>query len=66
MDNKRRSTNINKALWILGLLSALRGAFLMGNGSLLGEDAASLGRTSGLIGIVAISAAAAATRRERK
>jgi len=42
------------------------GTFLLWKGYLLGEEAASLGRTIGIIGIIAIGAAEAAMRRERK
>jgi hypothetical protein len=63
MKNKQIPMKIYKVMWVLGLLGALSGAFLMWNGHLLGEDAASLGRTIGIIGILAIGAAA--IRRER-
>jgi hypothetical protein len=63
LNNKQLPINNNKVLWVLGLLGAQSGAFLLWNGSLLGEDAASPSRP---IGIIAISAAAANMRRERK
>ena len=64
MKSKQIPMKIYKVLWVLGLLAALSSAFLIWNGHLLGGGNASLGRTIGIIGIIAIGAAA--IRRERK
>ena len=66
MDNKQLPMKIEKVLWVLGLLGALSGAFLMWNGNLLNEDSVSLVKTIGIIGIITIGAAKATMRRERK
>jgi len=66
MKSKQIPMKIYKVLWVLGLLAALSSAFLIWNGHLLGGGNASLGRTIGIIGIIAIGAVSTARRRERK
>ncbi|MBN2585647.1 hypothetical protein JXA59_03330 [Patescibacteria group bacterium] len=48
--NIRRIT-INRPLFILGILLALTGAFLMWNGSILGENTTGIATIIGIVGI---------------
>ena len=46
-----RKATINKPLFILGILVALTGAFLMWNGSILGENTTGIATVIGIVGI---------------
>jgi len=48
---RRPKINTNKPLFILGILVALTGAFLMWNGSILGENTTGIATVVGIIGI---------------
>jgi hypothetical protein len=48
---KRPKININKPLFTLGILIALTGAFLMWNGSILGENTTGIATVIGIVGI---------------
>ena len=48
---RRPKININKPLFILGILVALTGAFLMWNGSILGENTTGIATVIGIVGI---------------
>jgi len=48
---KIREASINKPLFILGILVALTGAFLMWNGSILGENTTGIAIVIGIVGI---------------
>jgi len=48
---KIRKATINKPLFILGILVALTGAFLMWNGSILGENTTGIATVIGIVGI---------------
>ena len=48
---KIRKTNINKPLFVLGILVALAGASLMWNGSILGENTTGIATVVGIVGI---------------
>ena len=48
---RRPKIIINKPLFILGILVALTGAFLMWNGSILGENTTGIATVIGIIGI---------------
>jgi hypothetical protein len=52
---KIREATINKPLFILGILIALTGAFLMWHGSILGENTTGIATVIGIIGIGLIS-----------
>ena len=59
---RRPKITINKPLFILGILIALTGAFLMWNGSILGEKTTGIATVIGIIGIGLI----ATSRRSKK
>jgi uncharacterized membrane protein len=46
---------MNKVLFILGILLALTGAFLMWNGSILGENTTGIATVIGIVGIALIA-----------
>ncbi|MBU0546710.1 hypothetical protein KJ735_00820 [Patescibacteria group bacterium] len=48
---KIRKITMNKPLFILGILLALTGAFLMWNAHILGENARSIAPIMGIVGI---------------
>jgi FtsH-binding integral membrane protein len=48
---KIRKITINKPLFILGILLALTGAFLMWNGHILGENTTGIATVIGIVGI---------------
>lgn len=48
---RRPKITINKPLFILGILIALTGAFLMWNGSILGENTTGIATVIGIVGI---------------
>ena len=48
---KIRKITINKPLFILGILLALTGAFIMWNGHILGENATGIATVIGVVGI---------------
>lgn len=48
---KIRETTINKPLFIVGILIALTGAFLMWHGSILGENTTDIATVVGIVGI---------------
>ena len=48
---KIRKIIINKTLFIVGILVALTGAFLMWNGSILGENTTGIATVVGIVGI---------------
>jgi hypothetical protein len=52
---KRPKIAINKPLFILGILVALTGAFLMWSGSILGENTTGIATVMGIVGIGLIS-----------
>jgi len=52
---KIRKITINKPLFILGILLALTGAFLMWNAHILGESARSIAPIIGIVGISLIA-----------
>jgi len=48
---RRPKITPNKPLFILGILIALAGAFLMWNGSILGENTTGIATVMGIVGI---------------
>jgi hypothetical protein len=52
---RRPKITINKPLFILGILLALTGAFLMWNGSILGENTTGIATIVGIVGISLIA-----------
>ena len=52
---RRPKVNVNKPLFISGLLLSLTGAFLMWNGSILGENTTGIATVIGIVGIGLIS-----------
>ena len=48
---RRPKITINKPLFLLGILIALTGAFLMWNGSILGENTTGIATVIGIVGI---------------
>ena len=48
---RRPKITTNKPLFILGILVALTGAFLMWNGSILGENTTGIATVIGIVGI---------------
>ena len=48
---RRPKITTNKPLFILGILVALIGAFLMWNGSILGENTTGIATVMGIVGI---------------
>jgi len=49
--SQRPKITMNKPLFILGILIALTGAFLMWNGSILGENTTGIATVIGIVGI---------------
>ncbi len=63
---KIREITINKTLFIVGILVALTGAFLMWNGSILGENTTGISTVIGIVGIGLIGTSGVTSGKPKK
>ena len=63
---KRPKITVKKPLFILGILLALTGAFLMWNGSILGENTTGIATVIGIVGIGLIATSGATSGKRKK